>query len=265
MDQSDSTKVSPHPEWDAIARAAQLGAVGQMVPIVAHEINNPLSLIVNNLYLLEREIATLNGIVAQYQQADPALAQKLSGTLPQPLGTSARLLDRARAGVSRIQELSRDLLDFSRTAQGLIDVNEGIEVVLRIVHRRAEKQGVTVKTEFAALPPLSCCPRRIKIIALNLVLNAIEASGSGNVVTVRTSAADGGVTLEVLDTGHGIDPGERERVFEPFFTTRPSGQNPGLGLTIVRWLIAELGGRLDLASTPGAGTQVHVWLPCGGS
>jgi signal transduction histidine kinase len=257
-----------------LLKASRHAALGQLMPIVAHEMNNPLAVITNNLYLLERDATALRALLQLYREADvllarmqPELAQRLRDAsdridLAFTLSNPDKALERARNGVRHIQGMVRDLLGFSLAgvADGT-DVNAAVEATLRLLQRQADKKRVTLRSELAPLPALTCCPAAVHHVVLHLVQNALESSPQGGTVTVRTSPVESGVALHVLDNGPGIDPALRERIFEPFFTTKPAGQGNGLGLSIVHGLLAEHGGRIDVASTPGAGAHITVQFP----
>jgi two-component system, NtrC family, sensor kinase len=261
---------------EQLVEAGRFAGLGQLVPFVAHEINNPLALITNNLYLLERDVGLLRELLRLYEEAEPTwatalpeLAQRLREfaqrvELPYTLANLDKLLERSRTGVHRIQQIVRDLLEFGRPGErGMqeADLNAGIEATLRLLHRRAEKQRVTLQRELGPLPALTCCAAAVNQIVLNLVLNGIEACGEGGTVTVRTQPTPAGAEIHVHDTGHGIDAADRERIFEPFFTTKLPSKGLGLGLSIARGLLTQVGGRLDVASAPGEGAHFVVQLP----
>ena len=112
------------------------------------------------------------------------------------------------------------------------------------------------------LPPVTCYPAKINQVLLSLVANAIEACESGGTVTVISRPeARSGVSLEVLDTGRGIDPSIRGRIFDPFFTTKPIGQGTGLGLAISYGIVKAHGGAIEVESSPGRGSRFTVRLP----
>jgi two-component system, NtrC family, sensor kinase len=257
-----------------LLEVARQAALGQLVPIVAHEINNPLALITNNLYLLERDVGLLRDLLHLFQQAQPLLAAtqpelaqqvrdfEAKIDLTYTMGGTDRLVERARNGLKRIQQMVRDLLTFGRGSDEVaeMDVNAAIETVLRLVQRRAEKQGVEVCTELAPVPRPTCSPALVCQVVMNLLLNAIEACSREGKVTVRTNATDEQIEIHILDTGHGVEPSMRERIFEPFVTTKSPAPGAGLGLPVARALVDGHGGHLDF-TTSDAGCHFTVRLP----
>src|SRR5262249_10386333 len=106
-----------------------------------------------------------------------------------------------------------------------------------------------------------CYPAKLNQVVLNLLANAIDACAEGGNVTVRTRAGGGGGEIHVLDTGHGIDPAIRAKVFDPFFTTQPPGEGTGLGPSISHGIVEDHGGRIEVDSAPGRGAHFTVRLP----
>jgi signal transduction histidine kinase len=108
------------------------------------------------------------------------------------------------------------------------------------------------------LPKVSADPEQMTRVLRNLILNAIDAMPQGGTLTVRTQARDGGVRLEVADTGQGLTPEECERLFTPYYTTKTHGT--GLGLAIVQSVVSDHHGRISVASQPGRGTTFRLEL-----
>jgi len=261
-----------------LVQAEKLTALGQVVAGVAHEINNPLSFVINNVAVLQRDVAGLRDLLRAYGEADPVLAghapellDRLRGLadhldLAYTLGNLDRLTDRTREGLRRIQQIVKDLRDFARLDDAdlqAVDLNDGVTSTVNIIHGQALKQGVAVETDLRPLPPVTCYPGKINQVLMNLLVNAIDASAEGGAVTVRTAPAPAsdGVLIHVEDVGTGIDPRVIDRIFDPFFTTKPIGQGTGLGLSISYGIVKAHGGTIRVASEPGRGTRFTVSLP----
>lgn len=256
-----------------LVQSEKLAGLGQMVAGVAHEINNPLSFVGNNVVVIQRDVEALRKLVELYRKADgsipPEVAEQIRELeeqidLPYTLSNLEGLFTRSREGLRRIQQIVKDLRDFARLDQSEVaevDLSAGIESTLNIIQGHAKRKGVTVVTELAARRPVRCCGAKINQVVMNLVGNAIDASPNGSQVTVRTREEGGGVSIVVSDQGHGIPRAIREKIFDPFFTTKPVGQGTGLGLSISYGIVKEHGGKIEVESEEGRGTTFAIWLP----
>ncbi len=255
----------------------KLASLGQLVAGVAHEINNPLAFVANNVGVLERDVRDMIALIKLYrgegeQALSPAeVAAKIEQIaaeldLEYTLGNLPRLIDRTREGLRRIERIVKDLRLFARVDEGEwneIDLNPGIESSVNMVQGYARKQGVRLAAELTPLPPLRCKPARLHQVVVNLLTNAIDASPSDGVVTVRSRRDPdaNSIVIEVSDQGPGIDPAIRERIFDPFFTTKPIGQGTGLGLSISYGIVQEHKGTIEVTPNPGRGATFRVRLP----
>ncbi|HEY0171375.1 MAG TPA: ATP-binding protein [Pyrinomonadaceae bacterium] len=222
-----------------IAQSERLAALGRMAATVAHEVKNPLSAIKSIAQVLreddymKREYARdLELIVGETDRLSRSVTQMLSfsGTAPQP-GEPRRL-------------------------------GEVLESVTTLFQREAAARGVALKSEIndAAGELDGAAASSLRDALTNLTLNALHATPAGGRVTLSAGASDGRLTVAVTDTGPGVAPEQRERVWEPFFTTKQRGT--GLGLAIVRKRIEEVGGTARLAPPrPGGGARFELTLP----
>jgi two-component system NtrC family sensor kinase len=254
----------------------KMAALGQLVAGIAHEINNPLSFVYNNVVVLERDVASLRELLLLYRQAEPLLDRELPDVaarlkqraeemdLTYTLENLDGLTGRAREGLRRIQQIVKDLRAFARLDETDLqetDLNANIVSTLNLIQGEARSREVELVTDLGAIPYVVCFPARINQVILNLVVNAIDACAAGSRVTVRTRPDASDVLIEVEDTGTGIDPAIRERIFDPFFTTKPQGKGTGLGLSISYGIIQGHGGTIHVDSTPGQGTCFRIRLP----
>jgi signal transduction histidine kinase len=219
-----------------LLRAEQLAAVGHLAAGVAHEIRNPLTGI---KFLVEAALRPAN---------------------PSPLAPEdLRLI---RQEVVRIERTVQGLLDFARMPppdRRPHDFRELVGEAAAVARGRAETKPVTLRVDSPAEPVTATVDRdQMLSLLTNLLFNAIEAAPVGGEVGVALRAAGGGLTVEVTDTGPGIDPVMSGRLFTPFATTKPTGT--GLGLTLARRIAAEHGGTLTGTNRPGGGAEFTLTL-----
>lgn len=261
-----------------LVQSEKLAGLGQLVAGVAHEINNPLAFVTNNVVVLQRDMPHLVEVLRLYQGSEQGLAATDPATLARihelaermdleyVLENLADTLARSRDGLKRIQQIVKDLREFSRQeaigdVQEGVDLNPGIQSTINIVRGRAKHQNVEIELDLSPLPGIACYPAKMNQVVMNLLANAIDACHDGGKVTVRSRAVAGGVELEVSDTGCGINATLLEKIFDPFFTTKPVGKGTGLGLSISHGIVAEHGGTIKVESAAGKGTCFTVRLP----
>ncbi len=270
----------------------KLASLGQLVAGVAHEINNPLAFVSNNVAVLERDLLDLVSLVGLYRRATegdqrsgagPVEGDRISDAdraaideqitrlceqldLDYCLKNLPRIIDRTREGLRRIERIVKDLRLFARVDEGEwneVDLNPGIESSVNMVQGYARKHGVKVVADYGVLPLVRCRAARVHQVIVNLLMNAIDACSADGTVTLHTATDPvfAGVRIDVSDTGCGMDPAIRERIFDPFFTTKPIGQGTGLGLSISYGIVQEHGGTIEVQSTPGIGSCFTVRIP----
>ncbi len=259
-----------------MVQTAKLAGLGEMVAGVAHEINNPLSFVSNNVCVMQRDLAEVAELLNLYVQAEDAIARERPDDLARirelwdrvdmayTLGNLPGLLNRTRDGLRRIQQIVKDLRLFARLDESdlnEVDLNAGMESTMNIVAGHAKKKQIQIHLDLKPIPLITCYPAKINQVVMNLVSNAIDASPENGSIFVRTDAEDSGVRIEVEDQGTGIDPAVRDRIFDPFFTTKPIGVGTGLGLSISYGIIQDHGGLIEVDTEPGAGTRFTIHLP----
>jgi PAS domain S-box-containing protein len=266
-----------------IVQAEKLASLGLLSAGVAHEINNPLAYVANNLAVLERDWRGLAEVLDAYEGARPVLAAaspELAGRidriaeeidLPYIRENLGQLLGSTRRGVGRISGIVEGLRGFARLDQAAVDrvdLRQAIAASLELIRGQLERRQITVEQREDGAPQVVCAPAQINQVALNLLVNAmqaIEATGrGGGRIEIAVRSRDDESVLEVADDGCGIPEGILPRIFDPFFTTKPVGQGTGLGLAISHGIVADHGGRIEVESTPGRGSRFRVILPVKG-
>lgn len=227
---------------EKIRHTEKLVAMGQMMAGLAHEINNPLGVMLCYLDLVKREAAD-----------HPQLLRDLE------------VIEKQTRGCKQIVS---DLLAFARSGESRRqpgDLNRIIREVAEMVAPQFGKQGLEVELDLAAdLPPLWLDDNRLRQVFLNLLMNARQAMvADGGLVRIvsRLEAAAGRVRVRVEDNGRGIDPVIHQRIFEPFFSTKATGEGTGLGLAVSYGIIKEHGGEIGVESREGEGSCFIIDLP----
>jgi signal transduction histidine kinase len=260
----------------AMLQSEKLASLGQLAAGVAHEINNPLAFVINNLAVLTRDSQALADALALFRRAGDTLATYAPEVHAELADLDERidlaytaqnlpeLAGRSREGLRRIQEIVKDLREFARLDIGEetdVDLAAGISSTANIIAGRAKAADVAIDLELHPVAAVPGNPGKLNQVIMNLLANAVDACGSGGRVVVRTRQATERVFVEVQDTGRGIDPVIADRIFDPFFTTKPIGSGTGLGLTISYGIIRDHGGEIDFESRPDHGTTFRVSLP----
>ena len=255
-----------------LVQGEKLAGLAQLVAGVAHEINNPIAYVANNLAVLGRDVKILADLIGLYRDhlggsIPPAVVEAEARVdLPYTLGNLDRLVRSSQAGLERVREIVAALRDFSRLDEAErqeIDPNEIVGQTLEIARSAVREKQVDLRVDLGALPRIVCSPGKLNQVVLNILLNAIQAVELGSRIDVRTryDADRGEVRYEVADDGPGIPESIRGRIFDPFFTTKPQGIGTGLGLWISYTIVREHRGRIDLATEAGRGTTFSVILP----
>jgi signal transduction histidine kinase/ActR/RegA family two-component response regulator len=224
-----------------LLQAGKLAAVGQLSAGVAHEVNNPLAIVIGQAELL------------RLKSADPVVAEKV---------------DKIVRAATRAARIVKGLQTFAKPQAAELAAVYLPDVVERVVAVRRETlrvSGIALEQEVAAgLPPVWGDQHQLEQMVLNLILNAEQALTGTSArprIGLTITATEAGVRLTVSDTGPGIAPETVPRLFEPFFTTKPVGQGTGLGLSIAYGIVVAHGGRIRAESVPGHGATLIVELP----
>ena len=174
------------------------------------------------------------------------------------------LLSESTSGLERVAKIVQDLRDFSRLDceedWALEDIHQGLESTLNVIWNHL-KQNCEVQRHYGLLPPVECLLSQLNQIFLNLLMNAAQAIETRGTIVIRTGQQGDEVWIEVRDNGRGIAPDNLQRIFDPFYTTKPAGQGTGLGLSIAYSIVQKHHGRIEVESVPGHGSCFRVWLP----
>jgi signal transduction histidine kinase/AmiR/NasT family two-component response regulator len=242
----------------------RMASAGTLAAGIAHEINNPLAIVMGNLEMtseaLGRAVAQARELVASGGRGLEALTECLA-ELEEPIRDS-------REGAQRIRDIIRDVKLFSRPddeSPCRVDIHRVANSSIRMAYNEIRHRAKVVK-DYGDVPMVNANESRLGQVLLNLIVNAAQSIPEGradtNEIRVTTRTADDGFAIvEVSDTGSGIPKANLERIFDPFFTTKPVGVGTGIGLAICRHIVAEIGGRIEVESVVGEGTLFRLALP----
>jgi len=235
-----------------LMQASKLASIGELAAGVAHEINNPLAVIL-----------TENQVILDLVESE----QGLGGEFKDQLGRSLVQVD---TQVERCARITQNLLRFSQRMalpSRYVDLNTAVKDVVGLLEKRALSRGVHISLDCQEnLPKISGYDFELEQVFVNLISNAIDAHegkpyGSIHIVT-RHDSKRHGVVATVADSGSGISDENLARVFDPFYTTKPVGQGTGIGLSISYSIIRQMGGGISVRSEAGKGTEFEIFLPC---
>jgi PAS domain S-box-containing protein len=249
-----------------LLQSEKMAAIGQLAAGVAHEINNPVGFVNSNLGSLKIYVETLLTVISAYESGDAARIARVcdKADLDFLREDLPSLLAESQDGLNRVTKIVQDLKDFSRVDQAerqLADLNAALESTLNVVANEIKYKAEVVR-ELGDIPQVDCVPAQINQVFMNLLVNAAQAIPERGKIFVRSGSENGHVWFEIEDTGKGMSPEIQQRIFEPFYTTKPVGQGTGLGLSISYDIIVKKhGGRMDVKSEPGKGACFRLWLP----
>jgi len=228
---------------NGLIQAEKLTSLGQLAASIAHEVNNPLSGVLVYTQLLAKKVA----------------GDKLSKE------TALGYLSKMESELNRSTRLIRNLLDFARQSPPslrLVSINDVVDKALDLAAHSAALQDIEVIKEFSSsLPTVMTDFDQLQQVCTNLIINAVQAMPDGGRLTLRTSADDSWLKVEVQDTGCGIPQENIPRLFTPFFTTKGKEKGVGLGLAVAHGIIQRHQGKIEVQSKEGEGTTFTIYLP----
>lgn len=250
-----------------LVQTEKMAALGNLVAGVAHEINTPLGAVTSNTDLVARSLVKVK------ETTDAAQVARY-------LERAGQMTEVSREACRRIAEIVRSLRNFSRLDEAErkpADLHEGLNSTLTLA-AHLMKNRITVRRELGTLPQVDCHANQLNQVFLNILTNAAHAIDGAGEITIRTryepdgvqgskgskiQGTQGGVVIEISDTGSGIAPEHLKKIFDPGFTTKGVGVGTGLGLAICYRIVNDHRGRIEVESTVGRGTTFRILLPVG--
>jgi len=232
---------------EQVIEAGKLASVGELAAGIAHEINNPVAIMVE-------EAGWIEDLLAEEDLSNSENAEEFQ-----------RALKQIKTQGTRCKEITHKLLSFARKTDPklkMLSLNDLIAEVVGLSEQSARYSNVKIEMNLAQhLPVISVSPSEMQQVLLNLINNAIDAMDKGGKIEITTRVDGHYVVIDVADTGHGIPQANLQRIFDPFYTTKPVGKGTGLGLSICYGIIKKMGGEISVNSAVGMGTTFHVMIP----
>ncbi len=236
-----------------LIQAEKMASLGQLVAGVAHELNNPLTFIVGNIAPIRDQLDALRAAATERRDA---ITLAICDDMAQILAVIA-------SGAERTATIVKDLRTFSRLEEGAwsaTDLREGLRTTVNLLRPRW-KDRIAIHVALDELPPVECDAAQINQVFMNILSNACDAiDGDGN-IWIRGRSDGTAVAVAIRDDGTGIESGDLRRIFDPFFTTKETGKGTGLGLAIAHGIVERHGGRIEVETAFGCGTEFTVHLP----
>ena len=230
---------------ERLREAEHLSALGQLARGIAHEIRNPLNYI----------SLSIDHLKEKYYPANDAQKKNFEN-----------LISSMKQEVHRLDKLVSDFLDYGkplRLSLQPVDTKQLLAHIVEIIKAKADTEHIEIIENYDFLPELMLDFDLMKTCLFNIVTNAFQAMPEGGTLTFKTVSGNGKFNLQITDTGTGVPQENLERIFEPFFTTKSNGL--GLGLAITKRVIEEHGGKIDIRSSEGMGSEVSITFPLAGN
>ena len=242
-----------------LVQSEKMASLGMLVAGVAHEINTPVGAISSTYDTLARAIERLKEMV-DTSKADDSEQHRKASRVFKVIEDANRVIT---SGTARVTDIVQRLRSFARLDEAefeTVDIHEGIEDTLLLVHHELKNKAV-VERHFGDIPPLSCNPRQLNQVYLNLLVNAAQAIEDEGTITITTFCRDDKACVQISDTGVGIPEEARRRIFDPGYTTKGVGVGTGLGLSICYQILESHQGDILVDSEVGKGTTFTVVVP----
>jgi two-component system NtrC family sensor kinase len=245
----DTQKIKGKARWidEQLCRAEQFATVDELSAGIAHEINNPLGIIAQEIEWIQHVL-----------KSDSLKDLKDLDDCKDSLREIGRQVDRCKEIVHKLLSLARE----TEPVIQCIDINNLIETMTDLVEREVSGKNIRIVRNLQPdLPAVYSDPPLLRQVILNLLVNASHAIEKDGLISITTAAEDGEVDIVVKDSGCGIPNENLDRIFTPFFSTKPQGKGTGLGLAICRGIIERLGGHISVTSDVGTSTAFTIHIP----
>lgn len=233
---------------DQVVEAGRLASIGELAAGIAHEINNPVAIMVE-------EAGWIQDLL---EDDDPASSDNLA--------EFKRASIHIESQGERCKEITQKLLSFARKTdptQMYLNLSALISEIISLVDQKTRYANVQIETDLdPSLPQVWASSTELQQVLLNLLNNSVDAmDSSGGRIQITTELRDQNIVIQIADNGIGIAQANLSRIFDPFYTTKPVGKGTGLGLSICYGIIKKMGGNIEVQSVKGEGTTFSIHLP----
>ena len=222
-----------------IGQSEKLASIGRLSAGIAHEINNPLTGVLTFAHLLKQK---KNNSEEDINDLDVIIRE-----------------------TTRVREIVKGLLDFARQTpfkKELLNINDILHQILKLIKNQKELRKIVIEENYSKnIPDCYCDKNQLQQVFLNIILNAAEAIPDTGTITLTTSIKQNHIVITIKDTGYGIKKENLNKIFDPFYTTKPVNKGTGLGLSICHGIIQQHGGYIECESEEGEGTTFNIFLP----
>ena len=254
-----------------MVQSEKMASLGKLAAGVAHELNNPAGFIFGNMGILSECASGLKRLLDYYQTIElPAGATVRANDIKQEIGYEELMTDLSSIiadcleGAERIRDVVQNLRIFSRLDEAefkKVDLHEGIDSTVRLLSRFYHSGSITLRRDYAELPPVDCYAGQLNQVWMNLLGNAAQSINGRGEVLIKTTLENETVSITISDTGSGIAPEHLNKIFDPFFTTKPIGEGTGLGLSTSFGIVERHGGNIKVESRVGEGATFVITIP----
>ena len=255
-----------------LVQSEKMASLGQLVAGIAHEINNPVNFISAGVDSLSTNLEEIRQVLDIYHKITPDNVEeklqeieelKAKVEYKEAIREINKLIESIKNGTNRTTEIVKGLRTFSRLDEDILkmaDIHEGLDSTLILLHNKY-KNRIEIVRNYGILPFVECYPGQLNQVFMNILSNAVDAIDEKGTITIKTLLSNNLIKISIKDTGQGIPENIREKIFDPFYTTKGVGKGTGLGLSISQSIIEKHRGSIDVKSEPGKGTEFIIILP----